>query len=54
MNKHHNGQNSDTTGPAFGKKDLLPKDDPRTPHVDDKDFKKGGSTTDPRGDEDGV
>lgn len=53
MNKHQNGQNSEI-GPAFGKKDLEVKDAPRTPHVDDKDFKKGKSTTGQRSDEDEI
>ena len=51
MRKHKDEKDA-ATGGNFGKEGLDIRPDPRVKHVNDKDFKKGKSTTEQRGDED--
>jgi hypothetical protein len=49
MRKHHDTPDN-STGSGFGKP--VPEGREQAKHIDDKDFKKGKSTTEQRGDED--
>ncbi len=51
MRKLHDSDDSGT-GSGFGKTGPDEREDRQTKHVNDKDFKKGKSTADKRGDED--
>lgn len=51
MRKHHDTPDN-STGSGFNKTDQDGRE--QTKHVDDKDFKKGKSTAEQRGDEDEI
>ena len=53
MRKHQDGKDPGTDG-NFGKEGLDIRPDALAKHVNDKDFKKGKSTSEKRGDEDEV